>query len=170
MPFNQPAPELGNQYTTDRVLRSYLARVLPAEVLAAIAPELSELGALAGGELYRMQIADRLNEPSLTPWDAWGNRVDLVEVSPLWRLAERIAAERGLVATAYEKKHGRFSRIHQFALVHLFTPATDVYSCPLAMTDGAARALMSSGNKTLIARALPRLLARDPARFWTSGQ
>ena len=170
MPFNQPAPQLDNQYSDDRVLRSYLARTLPADMLAAIAPELTELGALAGGELYRMQIADRLNEPSHTPWDAWGNRVDLVEVSPLWKLAERIAAERGLVATAYERKHGRFSRIHQFALVHLFTPATDVYSCPLAMTDGAARALVSSENNALIERALPRLTARDPARFWTSGQ
>ena len=78
MPFNQPAPELGNQYADDRVLRSYLARALPGEVLAAIVPELSELGALAGGELYRMQIADRLNEPRHMPWDAWGNRVDLV--------------------------------------------------------------------------------------------
>ena len=34
MPFNQPAPELGNQYADDRVLRSHLARALPAEVLA----------------------------------------------------------------------------------------------------------------------------------------
>jgi len=74
------------------------------------------------------------------------------------------------VATAYERKHGRFSRIHHFALVHLFTPATDVYSCPLAMTDGAARALVASGNQALIARALPRLTARDPTLFWTSGQ
>ena len=25
------------------------------------------------------------------------------------------------------------------ALAYLFTPSTDIYSCPLAMTDGAAR-------------------------------
>ena len=170
MPFNQPAPQLDNQYTSDRVLRSYLARVLPAGMLAAIEPELIELGELAGGELYGLQIADRLNEPVHTPWDAWGNRVDHIEVSPLWKKAERLAAERGLIATAYERGNGRHSRIHQFALVHLFTPATDVYSCPLAMTDGAARALVASGNKQLIERALPHLTSRDPAQFWTSGQ
>ena len=170
MPFNQPAPQLGNQYSDDRVLRSYLARVLPAGMLAAIEPELIELGELAGGELYGLQIADRLNEPVHTPWDAWGNRVDHIEVSPLWKNAERLAAERGLIATAYERGNGRHSRIHQFALVHLFTPATDVYSCPLAMTDGAARALVASGNKQLIERALPHLTSRDPAQFWTSGQ
>jgi len=170
MPFNQPAPELGNQYSDDRVLRSYLARVLPAGMLAAIGRELIELGGMAGGELYRLQIADRLNEPVHTPWDAWGNRIDYVEVSPLWKTAERLASERGLVATAYEQRNGRHSRIHQFALVHLFTPATDLYSCPLAMTDGAARALVASANKPLIERALPHLTSRDPAQFWTSGQ
>ncbi|MEO8158314.1 MAG: acyl-CoA dehydrogenase family protein [Betaproteobacteria bacterium] len=170
MPFNQPAPQLGNQYTDDRVLRSYLARALPVAMLKAIEVEFIELGELAGGELYRLQIADRLNEPVHTPWDAWGNRVDHIEVSPLWKRAELLAAERGLIATAYERRNGRHSRIHQFALVHLFTPATDVYSCPLAMTDGAARALIAAGNAQLIERALPHLTAREPARFWTSGQ
>jgi alkylation response protein AidB-like acyl-CoA dehydrogenase len=170
MPFNQPAPQLGNQYSDDRVLRSYLARVLPAGMLAAIERELAELGEMAGGELYRLQIADRLNEPVHTPWDAWGNRIDHIEVSPLWKKAERLASERGLIATGYERRNGRHSRIHQFALVHLFTPATDLYSCPLAMTDGAARALVASANKELIARALPHLTSRDPAQFWTSGQ
>ncbi len=170
MPFNQPAPQLSNQYTSDRVLRSYLARALPAQMLKSIEREFIELGELAGGELYRLQLADRLNEPVHTPWDAWGNRIDHIEVSPLWKQAERLAAERGLIATAYERHNGRHSRIHQFALVHLFTPATDLYSCPLAMTDGAARALVASGNKALIERALPHLSSRDPAQFWTSGQ
>jgi acyl-CoA dehydrogenase len=170
MTFVQSPPELDNQYAADRVLRGYLARALPAEVLGEIAAELSAMGELAGGELYRCQLADRLNEPRHTPWDPWGNRIDLVEVSPLWRRAERIAAERGLVATAYERRHGRYSRIHQFALVYLFTPSTDVYSCPLAMTDGAARALSAAGNAALVTRAVSRLASRDPATFWTSGQ
>ncbi|MFL6582303.1 MAG: acyl-CoA dehydrogenase family protein [Burkholderiales bacterium] len=170
MPFNQPAPALDNQYSSDRVLRSYLARALPPELLHAIEPELLEQGELAGGELYRLQLSDRLNEPVHTPWDAWGNRIDHIEVSPLWKKAERIAAEKGLIATAYERRNGRHSRVHQFALVHLFTPATDVYSCPLAMTDGAARALLASGNNALIERAVPHLTSRDPSQFWTSGQ
>ena len=170
MVFIQTPPELGNQYTDDRVLRSYLARTLPAEVLADIAGSLEAMGALAGGEIYRMQLADRESEPVLTQWDAWGKRIDRIEVSPLWREAERIAAEQGLVATAYERRHGAFARVHQFALVYLFTPSTDLYSCPLAMSDGAACALTASGNKALIERAVPHLTARDPSGFWTSGQ
>jgi alkylation response protein AidB-like acyl-CoA dehydrogenase len=170
VPFVQAPPELGNQYTADRTLRSYLARVIPSNILAGIEPELAAMGERAGGELYRVQLADRGNEPVLTQWDAWGNRVDRIEVSPLWHEAERIAAEQGLIATAYERRHGQYSRMHQFALAYLFTPSTDFYSCPLAMTDGAARALLAAGNEALIARAVPHLTSRDPGAFWTSGQ
>ncbi|MGH8744486.1 MAG: acyl-CoA dehydrogenase family protein, partial [Burkholderiales bacterium] len=170
MVFIQPPPELGNQYSDDRVLRSYLARNLPSNMLLEIEPALMEMGALAGGALYRIQLADRLNEPKLTQWDSWGERVDHIEVSPLWREAERLAATRGLVATAYERRHGGHSRLHQFALAYLFAPSTDIYSCPLAMTDGAARALLDSGNRALIDRAVRHLTSRDPQTFWTSGQ
>ena len=170
MLFSQTPPALGNQYDDDSALRAYLARVLPAEVLADIEPRLRYMGGRAGGDLYRLQLDDRAREPVLTQWDAWGNRVDRIEVTPLWREAERIAAEEGLVATAYERAHGAHSRVHQFALVYLFTASTDLYSCPLAMTDGAARALTVSVNHALARRVLPRLTSRDPARFWTSGQ
>src|SRR6185503_10388018 len=168
--FQQAPPALGNQYYEDRVLRSYLARVLPADVLSDIQGSLAEMGRLAGGELYELQLADRLNEPKLTQWDAWGNRVDKIEVTPVWREAERVAVELGVVSTAYEQKHGSLSRIHQCALAYLFTPSTDIYSCPLAMTDGAARTLLVAGNELLIERALPHLIAREPEKFWTAGQ
>jgi alkylation response protein AidB-like acyl-CoA dehydrogenase len=168
--FQQTPPALGNQYEDDRVLRSYLKRVMPAEILHEIEDSLTEMGRLAGSELYQMQLADRLNEPSLTQWDAWGNRIDKIEVTPLWREAERIAAEHGVVATAYEQRHGILSRVHQCALAYLFTPSTDIYSCPLAMTDGAARTLLTSGNQFLIDRAVPHLITRNPSEFWTAGQ
>jgi alkylation response protein AidB-like acyl-CoA dehydrogenase len=170
MQFQQAPPALGNQYEDDRVLRSYLSRVLPKDVLRDVEESLTEMGRLSGAELYEFQLADRLNEPTLTQWDAWGNRIDRVELTPLWRLAERVAAEHGVVATAYEQKHGSLSRVHQCALAYLFTPSTDIYSCPLAMTDGAARTLLSSGNQMLIDRAVPHLITRDPKEFWTAGQ
>jgi len=169
-PFNQPAPELGNQYDDDRVLRSYLRRVLPEEIRREIEPALHELGELSGSELYRMQLADLPNEPILTQWDPWGNRIDRIEITPLWQRAEKLAAEFGVVAAAYEGTYGRFDRLNQFARAYLFHPSTDVYTCPLAMTDGAARTLLKSGNQPLIDRAIPHLTSRDPAQFWTSGQ
>lgn len=163
-------PTLGNQYNDDHILRSYLSRLLPPETLREIEPSLVEMGRLAGGDLYELQLADRLNEPTLTQWDAWGNRIDKIEVTTMWHVAQRIAAEHGVVATAYEQRQGRFSRVYQCALAYLFTPSTDIYSCPLAMTDGAARTLLISGNKALIDRAVSHLTSRNPETFWTSGQ
>src|SRR5690606_19592262 len=69
-----------------------------------------------------------------------------------------------------ERAYGRYSRIYQFAAVHLFHPSSDMYTCPLAMSDGAARTLLVAGHEPLIARALPRLTSRDPQSAWTSGQ
>jgi acyl-CoA dehydrogenase len=93
-----------------------------------------------------------------------------VTVSPLWHRAEILAAKHGLVATGYEPELGRHARIAQFLKVYLFHPSSDVYTCPLAMTDGAARCLVNAGQQDLLERALPRLTSRDPATFWTSGQ
>jgi alkylation response protein AidB-like acyl-CoA dehydrogenase len=168
--FTQSPPRLGNQFRDDPLLGPWLRRTVPPAVLAALNPELDALGGLAGGELYRLQLADRAQEPVLTQWDAWGRRVDEVVVSPLWREAERLSATHGLVATGYDRSLGRFARIAQFAKVFLFHPSSDVYTCPLAMTDGAVRTLVESGNQALIDRAVPRLTSRDPAQFWTSGQ
>ncbi len=170
MGFVQTPPGLGNQYSDDRVLRGYLARTLGAEELRAATPQLERMGALAGGELYVQQLTERALEPALVQWDPWGNRIDRIDTTPLWRRAEEIAAREGLVALPYEAALGERSRVLQFALAYLFTPSTEIYACPLAMTDGAARTLVVSGNRMLIERALPRLTSRDPARFWTSGQ
>jgi alkylation response protein AidB-like acyl-CoA dehydrogenase len=164
------APGLGNQYRADPLLRSWLRRALPTAVLAALDPELDELGAVAAGDLYELQLADRRSEPRLTQLDSRGGRIDQVQVTPLWHEAERLAVRHGLVATAYERQRGRHARIEQFARVYLFHPSSDFYTCALAMTDGAARTLSESGGQPLRDRALPRLTARDPAQFWTAGQ
>jgi alkylation response protein AidB-like acyl-CoA dehydrogenase len=170
MAFFQDPPRLGDTFASDPMLAPYLARTLPADALAPITGELGELGALAGGELYRLQQADRLNEPVHTPWDPWGRRIDHIELTPLWKRAAVLAAERGLVAAGYEPRFGVHARTHQFAMVHVVGPSLDVYSCPLAMTDGAVRTLLDHGNQALVERAVPHLTSRDPRTAWTSGQ
>jgi acyl-CoA dehydrogenase len=168
--FVQESPRLANTYASDELLKTYLAWKLGPERLAAAEPELLELGELAAGTLCDLQHADRRNEPALTQWDAWGTRIDRVETTRLWQDAERLAVRLGLTAIPYERKDGLWSRTRQFALAYLFHPVTDVYSCPLAMTDGAARALLDARNAALIERAVPHLTSRDPSQFWTSGQ
>ncbi len=164
MPFFQEPPRLGNQFDDDLMLVSWIARFVPEA-----AGELRKLGELAI-EHYGKQLLDRDNEPVLTQWDAWGNRIDRIEVSPLWREAQVVAARHGMVAAGYEPTYGAHARTHQFAVAHVLGPSLDVYSCPLAMTDGAARTLLDSGNRELIDRYVPRLTSRDPAQMWTSGQ
>jgi alkylation response protein AidB-like acyl-CoA dehydrogenase len=164
MPFFQEPPRLGNQFDDDPMLRTWVARFLPEA-----ASELHALGDLAV-EHYGKQLADRENEPVLTQWDAWGNRIDRIDVSPLWREAQGVAAQHGMVAAGYESRFGAKARVHQFSIVHVLSPSLDVYSCPLAMTDGATRTLLGSGNRELIERYVPKLTSRDPATMWTSGQ
>ena len=164
MAFFQDPPRLGNQFDDDPLLPSWIARFVPAA-----AEELRALGDVAV-EFYAKQLADLDNEPVLTQWDPWGNRIDRIDVSPLWRDAQVLAAKAGMVAAGYESRYGAHARTHQFAIVHVLAPSLDVYGCPLAMTDGATSTLLASGNKQLIDRYVPLLTSRDPAAMWTSGQ
>jgi len=45
--FEQAPPTLGNQYSDDLLLRSFLARVLPPDVLRDVEESLAEMGRLA---------------------------------------------------------------------------------------------------------------------------
>jgi acyl-CoA dehydrogenase len=170
--FFQDGPVLADQWATDAALQGALRRMLPADVLADVTPSLAAMGELAAGELLELstQLNQRHNEPRLVPFDAWGQRVDDVQTSPAWDRIGQIQAEHGVVATGYENAHGEFSRLHQFALAYLFGPSSGLYSCPLAMTDGAAKTLLTHGDPALIDRAVTRLISRDPATNWTSGQ
>lgn len=169
MAFFQAPPTLGNQFDDDRVLSQVLTRMVPASERSPLFEELRAMGELAGGELWELQQRDRSSEPVLTQWDPWGNRVDTIELTELWKRCARIAAERGLVATGYSPSLGARARLHQFSLVYLFDASSDVYTCPLAMTDGAAATLKAHGGPAF-ERAFPRLVSRDPATMWTSGQ
>ena len=169
--FFQDAPRLGNTYDDDHVLRSYVRRALPDDMRAEIEPGLRALGARAAGEMLALADAAEAAPPTHVPYDAWGRRVDRIETSEAWRALDRIAAVEGIVATAYERAHGTLSRVHQMVRLHLYHPSSAIYSCPLAMTDGAARVLLAHGGDDPVLRAaVAHLTTRDPAQFWTSGQ
>lgn len=170
MSFIQSPPQLENQYTSDRVLKQYMQRFAPENVLRDIEPSLQEMGDLAANELFMLAREYRLAQPVHEPFDAWGNRVDKISLTPAWQHFARVAASKGLVATAYERRHGALSRLHQFALVYLFDRSTQVYTCPLAMTDGCARTLEITDNSAINDRILPHLISRSPDNAWSSGQ
>ncbi|TVP69545.1 MAG: acyl-CoA dehydrogenase [Nitriliruptor sp.] len=168
----QDPPRLRDEWAEDTALRRLLERTVPPEVRDEITPSLAEMGLLAATDLKRWSddCDTPAHEPRLRPFDAWGNRIDDVEVSPLWERIGDVGKRYGVVATAYERLHGEHSRVHQMALVSLYGPSSALYSCPFAMTDGAAATLLAHGDRALIDRALPRLTSRDPEQAWTSGQ
>ena len=109
------------------------------------------------------------------PYDPWGRRVDRIETAAGWETLRRAAATHGVVALPYEAEAratwGAGARVVQHALLHLYGPWSATYSCPVAMSDGAATVLSAPGvDPALRDRLLPRLLSRDPDVAWTSGQ
>lgn len=170
MTFTQTAPQLANPYLTDRVLQSAMRRMLPHALFEHFHEQANELGQAVADELYPRQLRERLLEPVHTPFDAWGQRVDEIELTPMWQTMPALTTRYGLVWHGYDGAKGVHARLFQFGLVYLCTAGNEFWSCPLAMTDGAARALIESGNERLLRRALPHLTSRDAATLWTSGQ
>jgi putative acyl-CoA dehydrogenase len=92
-----------------------------------------------------------------------------LRLAPAWRTLRAEAASEGLVALAYDERGGA-ARLHQFAKLFLFHPSSAFVSCPVAMTDGAARILARFATDTALGEAFAHLVSRDPAQAWTSGQ
>lgn len=168
--FYQEGPSLTNSYRNDETLQKFLKAILPPEVQKKALPHLDHLGQRAATDLWSWAQDAEARPPIHVPFDPWGRRIDDIRVSDGWKNLEKAAAEEGIVATAYDRQHGAFSRIYQMALLYLYSPSSAIFSCPLAMTDGAARALELYAPQELKARALPHLLSRDPSTFWTAGQ
>jgi Adaptive response protein AidB N-terminal domain len=133
---------LRNTYRCDVVLQEHLERLLPAEVRTQVEPELDQMGEAAAGELARLADQAEGSPPRLVQYDPWGRRVDRIELDPAWAELHAIQARAGLSALPYEDRHGPYDRIVQLGLLHLYAPSSAVYSCPVAMTDGAVRVLV----------------------------
>ena len=95
--FFQDPPRLANTFDADAVLRETLARLLPRPARGA----------------RRVARARRRRRPARSPpwpaqaeaapprhvpFDAWGRRVDAIEVSPAWTALQHEAARWGLAA------------------------------------------------------------------------
>lgn len=170
MSFFQTPPQLKNQYDSDRVLLSYLKKNLPTEMLGEIEKDLKNFGNRVATDLWELSLAAENGPPVHNPYDAWGNRIDEVKVSEAWKKFDEVSASEGIVAIGFERKFGALSRVYQFAKLYLFHPSSAVYSCPLAMTDGAARVIELHGSQQMKSKAFKKLTSRDPKNFWTSGQ
>mmetsp|Transcript_57977 Transcript_57977/g.188630 ORF Transcript_57977/g.188630 Transcript_57977/m.188630 type:complete len:681 (-) Transcript_57977:49-2091(-) len=179
----QDRPRLENTFLEDHALQSMLRRLLPSDVAGATLGDLQRFGGRCAGELADAARECELQQPELEQYNGWGERVDNVRTGEAWRSMKAVCAEEGLIAAGYRREHGEHSRVVQAVKLMLFAPSSGLYSCPLAMTDGAAKLLegilrgaggqrfpVSDGARQNLELAFDRLTSRDPACFATSGQ
>ena len=139
--FGQDAPRLGNQYLEDTALNLYLNYLLPSENTHG--KELAAFGAkVASAEYLSHSREAERNKPWLEQFDAYGNRIDKIHTSESWKFFKRESARNGLISTPYNSdmsnKPNETERLIQITKLHLFAASSAMFSCPLAMTDGAA--------------------------------
>ncbi|MCB1050945.1 MAG: acyl-CoA dehydrogenase family protein [Acidobacteria bacterium] len=168
--FFQTEPLQHSPYQDTDLLFFYLKQRLPQAYFDWVHRELVHLSDRAVGEMAALALEAERDVPRHIPFDPWGRRVDEIRVSPAWNRLGAIAAEEGVVAEAYERRFGEWSRLVQMAKLLIYHPYSAIFSCPLAMTDGAARLIEVHGDDTLRERVFPHLVTRHADQFWTSGQ
>lgn len=145
-------------------------RLLLHSVLSPIEQDLTRLGNDLNGSMYSSsyiiylllnmsieirsigQLADV--GPSLTQYDQWGRRVDIIHTSEGWRKLKSLAAEEGIVGIAYDRQFGEYSRLYMFSKSLILNGEGRVVCsgstsntilmrvqvlCPISMTDGCSR-------------------------------
>jgi alkylation response protein AidB-like acyl-CoA dehydrogenase len=171
----QQVPPPADPYAGDDLLRSWLDTRLGMAGHAAARARLAALAAEAAGLLRAAHIDAEAHPPVLVRYDPWGARVDRIDTSPGWEALRQAAARHAAVALPYlpeaRAMWGAGARVVQHALLHLYGPESATFSCPVAMSDGAAALLSRPEVDPAVRDAwLPRLLSTDPATAVTSGQ
>ncbi|WP_213454726.1 acyl-CoA dehydrogenase family protein [Rhizomonospora bruguierae] len=173
--YVQVVPPPAEPYGSDPLLRPWLARQLGTAGLDRAEQRLRPLAAEVTGPLRAAHHQAEANPPRLVRYDAWGARVDRIETPAGWRELGAAAARHAVVALPYLPRArdtwGAGARVVQHALLHLYGPESATFTCPVAMSDGAAALLSLPEVDASVRDAwLPRLLSTDPERAITSGQ
>ncbi len=127
-----------------------------------------EAGAVAGSVEARehSRRAER-NEPRLTTYDRYGNRIDAVELDPSWHWLLAGAVRRGIHSLPW--RHAQpGAHVVRAALFMLWGNANAGVMCPVSMTYAAIPALRD-GAPDLAAQWEPRLTLEDYERGALAG-
>lgn len=169
--FLQDPPRLPDSWAADRALREATRFHLDEGSFAIAESELAAMGARATArETLDLARRAELEPPVHIPYSTWGERIDEIRVSDAYLGLGRVGIEAGVTGLPYEDTpYGAGARVVWGALLSLWGPSSALYSCPVAMTDGAARTLLLHGDLDDIA-VVGRLTSRDYDQAWTSGQ
>lgn len=168
--FFQEGPQTPDLYACDAALQSELARRLSDGAMKKMAPRYEAMGKETATTLVALANRAEAEPPRHIPYNPWGRRVDEIAVSDAWKALQDFSATHGIVAAGYDTELGEERRCAQAALLYLFSSSSATYSCPLAMTDAAARVLLDVAPDDVRDRLVPRLTSTDPKTFITSGQ
>jgi len=142
----------------------------------------------ASTAIRALSDSSKVHPPKLVQYDQWGRRIDDLQTSEGWRELKALVQKEGLPAIFYERMYGDLSRVVGFAKIALMVGDTNEVRyestaslkpvltvlfqifCPMSMTDGTARVIELSGSPKMKQDLLPRLISRDPAFAFTSGQ
>ncbi|KAK6004623.1 hypothetical protein QM012_008485 [Aureobasidium pullulans] len=123
-----------------------------------------------------------INSPKLRPFNTFGqeNKNDPLWTTTGWKALKAVYQEHGLISAAYDTRNQDWNRrVHQFALEHAFICAGAMVSCPMAMSDGAAKLLQGHLDKAdgdqpglnkVVNEVFRRLTSNNPREAWTAGQ
>lgn len=169
--FLQNAPQLPDAWRSDAALREAVAWHLGDDLYAAAEPELAAMGGLTvAPETLALAARAEQEPPVHVAYSAWGERVDEITVSDAYAALGEMGVRVGVTALPYEDgPYGPAARVVWGALIALWGPSSALYSCPVAMTDAAARTLLVHGGPSEVP-VVERLVSRDPGVAWTSGQ
>jgi alkylation response protein AidB-like acyl-CoA dehydrogenase len=169
--FLQTPPILADSWASDRTLRESVRFHLGEDLFPQAEELLGAMGRLAvAPETLALAALAESQPPKLTQYSAWGERIDDIRVSDAYLELGRIGVTAGVTALPYEDFDlGDSARVVWAGLMALWGPSSALYSCPVAMTDGAARTLLLHGSAEDLP-AVERLTTRDYATAWTSGQ
>lgn len=168
--FYQQGPKVTDLFTRDEALQAELRARLPSPRYEEAVAAAHALSAVASGEMQDLATLVEANPPAHVPYTPWGKRVDDIVCHPAWKRLQDIAAEHRVVAAGHDDSLGDRARVVQAMLMHLYSGSSAVFSCPLAMTDAAARVLRDQAPAEVRDALYPRLTSTDPDTMYTSGQ
>ena len=177
--FFQAPPDVANQFYDDIALNRALGLFVPRQVRNAISTDLASFGdkVLSPQVLSWVLDAER-NTPYVKTLDSFGRRRDELITSEGCRNLQALGIKEGIVAIPFENEYAEYSRVYQFAKYALWCGSAAWVNCPSLMTDGVAALFrkhltesdLPRDQRTVLQSAYDRLVSRDPANAWTTGQ
>jgi len=81
---------------------------------------LCRFGEKVATSIYDLHLQCGSEPPFLRQFDAWGNRIDEIVTSPAWKQQKSIAAEEGIIAIPYLRKHSEYRLDSYLEIIHLY--------------------------------------------------